>query len=859
MAIAGNQVAVMSPYEERLATLPSLPRKHLAGDGSEPSGSVEGIASSSATLADASDDVKFKTVEALVRSQDRMTRNDWAVDTHFRRIRSGVPFSRLEKIPNQSIWVAKLPNGMNAESSAAVPNKADDLCNKVEDTLMADPAKPDPMPHVSDEAITQAAKLAAEWLLQDGGEAGTNDTETYRWALNNAFTGASSYLHYVIDTTGGGYQPTQLLAHPLAADPANPMEAVITVPQSDPTQPPMQVTERATDPILRYVSAPSEQAPAGQFVDSADQADRTWLPKVIIERMRREQVRCYPPTATVENAKAMILIRFPTLQEARSMWPETVGSMSMEDLGALASWKPAQSDIVVPYAFRGLQEGMTGPSLDEVGSLSPLLQRRMFCYRLYVAKAPEYPAGYQLDISGANGGTVLGESDMEYTVTLPTQGKTTRCKDIPVVQIRPMQDVDGGNPKGWPFISRFAGASEAESTLYSAFMDICDNMLHPHVFIHSTASVDDDDWFDRSVPIILHPNDKPPTYEQFPNLPPILPLIENLDVKQDTISGLTSTAQGLDSSNSISGVAKNLTIRQALISLSGFQQNLHAGMTRGWRIKCQLAQAEFTTAQLIEYAGTASSQQPTWWTGEDFAGVDRIGIQPGTGSMMTPEGKAQYVAFLQSQQWLAPDQAAAVALPGIKMDLGLPEDPYEASIEREVAAWLQGPTDEWNAASQQQEQVTAQAQTAYQQQTAAVAPQYAAQGLQPPTFVPPVQAPLPTPFTPRPNDAEPAKATVVMKRLSKLFEDPQYAKFPPAWQALPVVPYQTAVQALQPPPQLPHGVTISAKGDASNIAGEEQAAIAGVQKGGQPGQPQTPQAPQGPAPKAVPLPKPMGA
>lgn len=828
----------MGPYEERLASLPAVPRRNLASDGSQPVGAEEAPPAESATIQSASPDVKFKTVEALVRSQDRMTRNDWAVDTHFSRIRSGVPFSRLEKISNQSIWVAKLPNGMNAESSAAVPNKADDLCNKVEDTLMADPAKPDPMPHVSDESITQAAKLASEFLQQDGGESGTNDIETYRWALNNAFTRASSYPHYIVDRNGGGYQPTQKLAHPKATDPANPLVAMIEVPSPDGISPPTQVEERSPNPILRYVSAPSPEFPEGQFVESADQADKTWLPKIVIERLRREQVRCFPPTADVDDAAAVILVRWCTLSQARSFWPETVGAMDMTQLSALASWKPAQSDLIIPYAFRGSQEGMTGPSLDEVGSFSPVLQRRMFSYRLYVASSPDYPQGYQLDISGANSGTVLDERTMDYTVTLPTSGKTTRCKDIPLVQIRPMQDVDGGNPKGWPFISRFAGASEAEATLYSAFMDVCDNMLHPHVFIRSTASVDDSDWFDRSVPILLNPGDAEPTYEQFPPLPPILPLIENLDTKQDTISGLTGTAQGLDSSNAVSGVAKNLTIRQALISLSGFQQNLHSGLTRGWRIKCQLAQAEFSTPQLMEFAGSAGSQQPTWWTGEDFAGVDRIGIQPGTGSMMTPEGKAQYVAFLQGQGWLQPDAAAAVALPGIKMDLGLPDDPYEASIEREVGVWLQGPSPEWTQAAQQQQQVVQQAQSAYSQEVSA-AGQIA--GMPMPQFTPPQLPPLPNPFQPRPNDGEPAKAQIVMKRLSKLFEDPQFAKFDPAWQALPTAVYQAASQVMQA------------------IAAAQQAA-AHPQPPAKPGKsPEQPQMGKPPEPRGPALPKPPGA
>ncbi len=495
--------------------------------------------------------------------------------------------------------------------------------------------------------------------------------------------------------------------------------------------------------------------------------------------------------------------------------------MDSTELMGLAQWTPSQAEFCVPFAFKGNGQGASGPSVDEVGSLSPLLQRRMWSYRFYVACCPEYPEGYWLDISGTAGGTILDEKDLSYTVTLPKDGQTTQCLDIPVVQIRPMQDVANGNPKGWPFISRFAGASEMEQVLYGAYMDFCDNMLHPHVYIRSTASVDDDDWFDRTRPIILHPSDQEPTYEHFPSLPPIMPILEDLNQRQDVISGLTATAQGLDSSNSISGVAKNAVVRQAQISMSGFQQNLHAGMTRGWRIKCQLVQKDFSVPQLMQYTGSEGSDEPQWWTGENFAGVDRVGIQPGTGTMMTPESKAQYVAFLQQQQWLAPDAAAEVALPGIRSDLGLPEDPFVAGIERSIDAWLLGPSEEWLQQSQQQ----AQERQAFQQQAQVASQQAAAVGQMPPVMQPPMLAPLPSPFVPKPNDAEPAKAMVVMKRLSKLFEQPEFANFPPEWQALPAQVYQAAAQALQPPPVLPKGVTITAKGDQTNIGQEEYAAM----------------------------------
>jgi len=723
VAIKGGAVSVMGPYHEQLASLPAVPRGHLtSGDGSEPQGAdgSSRIAPPSAvTLQTADTPTKFKAVDALVRSQDRMTKNDYAIDTHFRRVRDGIPFSRLDKIPNQSIWVAKLPNGLNRESAAAQPNKADDLCNKVEDTLMADPPLPDPTPHVQGQTAQAAAKLAAAFLHMDGGENGTNDNETFRWALNNAFTGASSYLHYRVDPSGGGYQPLQKLAHPQAQDPSNPLVAM--VPLQGPPGPdgqPQMIQERTSDPVLRYVNGT-------QFVEQASQAEKVWLPKIVIDRMRREQVRCFPASASVDTAKAVILLRPMTLSEAITEWPKTVGRMDKDDLAALASWKPSQSELIVPFALRSSGEGQSGPGLEEVGSFAPLLQRRMWSYRLYIACCPEYPEGYQLDISGAQGGTVLDETVLEYTVELPDAGQEARCMDIPVVQIRPQQDVAGGNPKGWPFIARFAGASELASVLYGAFADFCDNMLHPHVFLRSTVAVDDDDWFDRTRPIILHPQDQPPFYEQFPNMPPVIQFLENLNQRDDVMSGLTATAQGLDSSNSVSGIAKNAVVRQAQISMSGFQQNLLAGFSRGWRIKCQLVQASFTIPQLMDYTGQEGSDEPTWWTGENFAGVDRVGIQPGTGTMMTPETKAQYVAFLQGQQWLPPDQAADVALPGIRSDLGLPQDPFVAAVERSVSNWLQGPPEGWieaNALYQQQLQAYQVQQQQMQQQAQAQQP-----------------------------------------------------------------------------------------------------------------------------------------
>lgn len=865
MAIAGNSVTGLSPAAQSLASWPDVTVKRGAQDGMESSGlesqghalekaqqpAVDGTPDEQSqvpTLATIQDPkLIFRTVDGLSRSQDRIVTNRWAIDLYARRVRNNIPFSYLEKIPNQAVWVAKLPSGVTRERSGSSPNKADDLCNKVEATLEADPMRPNPISHLDSEEGEQATALAAEYLRSVMGEVGINWEQKHHWAVNVSLTCGSAFLHYDVDPQGGGYQPYRILAHPDAVDPKTPMVAPEPGPGAvDPLtgQAPAPVPMPTSDPILRYVSK------AGQFVTDASQADRVWLPKPTCERIRREQVRLYPPTADIESARGAVVLLWCTLQDALAKWPDTVGKMKASELYGLASWRPSiGQDIIVPFALRGgMADGQSGPSIDEVGSFSPLLQRRMFYYRFYAKSQPEYEGGLQLDVSGYQGGYTLGSKSLEYQVTLPKDGSTTRCRDIPLEQIRPCQDVDGGDPMGWAFLHRIAGSSDTEHMLYSAWQDAINLRLNPHVFIRSTAAVDDDDWADRSTPIILNPTDPEPNYENFSAMPDVLPMIENVDRKMDSAAGLGETGQGLETSTSVSGVAKQITVQQAAKDLSGMLQQLNAAKTRGCRILCQIAQAEFSVPQLMQYTGEDGSVQAEWWTGENLAGVDDIGIEPGTGTTMTPEGKAQLAQFAQNAGWLPPADAAKVGLMGVSRDLGLPPDPVMEAIEREVGLWLKGPPEGWmeayqaaQPAIQAWEQEQAQFQQAMQtwntamQNTAVVMAGAAPPTLGPetqneavnlqvaqarlalsitplgpqpqPPAGPPPQMPW-TPFQTRPNDTEPAVAAKWMERLSRAQMSPEYTRYPAPWKKQLDDFYTKERQAVaQIPPTNPHSPT----------------------------------------------------
>lgn len=825
MAIQGNQVQTMDPVSEMEATLPAVPRRIVAGDGTEPKGTGAPAADLGAepeqpqgqTLETAGDQDVFRTLDMLSRSQERLRLNRYAIDLYHTWLDANVQFGRLEKIPSQNKWIAKLAPGVSAERAASVPNKTSDLCNKVTDALLADPPKPEPSP-VDSEDTNAAADLVARFLIENASESGINEVQQFRWALRNALVRSSSFLEYDVDDEGGGYQAKQILAHPQAQS----VDAPMVGPDGMPT----------TDPVLRYVSG-------NQFVQTADQADRVWLPRVVVRQHQRTKVLMFPANVSIENAEALHLTDWRSLAQARKEWPDTVGQMSDTELMALCAWKPPVADVIVPFAFKGgTAEGMTGPDLATVGNFSPILQRRMFFYRFYVRKCREYPRGLKIDVSGANGGTILAREPMEYAVQEPEGGTAARCMDIPLVHVVPSQDVTDLDPMGWPFSARFDGSAQASASLMAGYLDALDRMAHPHVFIRSTSTVDEDEWYDRSKPIVLSPDSQEPTYEKFPQLPPIVEVDEYLQTRQDTSSGLTATAQGLDTKTSESGIAKRLTVRQAQISLAGIQQQLHAAFTRGWRIVAQLVQAKFTTPQVMSPSGEESSDEAEWWTGEDFAGIDDIGIASGSGTMMTAEDKANYVAFLQEQQWLSPDRAAEIGVSGIARDIGLPRDAVEAGIERSVALWLKGPPNpewigqyqQWKAAQTQYQAAVQQYNQANQLYQTAVQMRGLVAGGAPPIalgpeqqnaeamlryqmavewvqanpqapFSPPQppqapQIPMPwTPFPPRPNDTEPEVAARWMKRLSHLQFSPSYTKQPQEWREIADTRYNQARQA----------------------------------------------------------------
>lgn len=661
------------------------------------------------------DSTVFSTLNELVLRQELLAISHLNQDKHYTLVKLGFPFSELTKDDNKSTYRQTIPTGMSTLSIAAVPNQAWDLVNKATEAILVDDAQPKPSPLNDSEEAQLAAEMAERFLTEDAGENGTNDIWVRYQALDKALTCATSFTEDWIDPVGGGYVPLQILAHPLAESPDNPLIG----PQGMPTP----------DPILRYVTAPQ----GGQFTDDPAAAAPQWLPKTRATVWPREHWRIYPENVSITHAQKAIGLLYCTLGEAKTRWPD-VAKMDQPALDALLNWMPPRGLVLLPpfqrARFRTSSDANKSGTSDE---------RILFYYQLYQKAAPDHKRGAEVAISGADGGTILGKDTLSAMLTIPDDStenagkpqKAPRCMDIPLSQLTPRADPDDRDPQGRCYMELFVGATEFNASLITGFLEALNQWLHPDSYSYGTSpvqgfQVEESRITGDAIPI-FRIEDRP-TYGNQPPIPTnFFDAYDRNDGAIRSIASLNKPVTGSDTSQEISGKARQIAVQQGMVGLSRMQHPMNAYNERRYRIKIQLVMRKFTTEQTLRYVGEDGSYKAQAWTGVDFALVGDVGIQAGTGTMMPPDQKVQYIANLKAEGFFAdPLEAADAARATFAERLGLPDDPHSQYIERCVALWLQGPpadqpgqvpwAQQWQQYTQQKQAYDAQQQQMQQQQ-----------------------------------------------------------------------------------------------------------------------------------------------
>lgn len=768
---------------------------------------------------EAKDGTVYQSMDGLVLRQELTARNHLAQDTHWTLVKLGFPFSTLTKDQTRDTYEQTMPYGSDAVTIQAVPNKSWDLVNKTTQMLLQDFPQAEAEPQTDSEQAQAACQMANRFLAEDATEAGTNDAVLFHDRVERSLTCASSYIEYWIDPVGGGYIPLQILAHPQATDPAHPLIG----PDGMPTN----------SPIERYVTRTGPNGEPPQFTDDPDQADAQWQPKIRASKWEREHVRVFPESATVNTAEKIIILGYCTLGEAKRRW-RSVAAMSPDELSVLCDWTPARYLPLLPPFQRARWKLTDGRDKEKAGASD---ERIMFYYHGYAKASPDYLRGCSVVCTGARGGFVIDRALLAKPIEVETsKGPRTdiRCMEIPVVQVTPRGDPDTLDPTGRAYIELFAGAAQANAYMASSFATLIDLNLHPDKYIPATSPVQPWEVQDAretgGYVLITSPADKPIINEQ-PQLPhAFFNMYELSDEAINSIASSERAATGQDNSAERSGKAIQLATANNNISLSGMNTAVNNAYARACRIKIELAMLHYTTQQQIQYVGEDGSYKQDEWSGVDFAQVGRVTIKAGSGTMMTPDAKVQYLGGLVQGGMLDLEEAKDAARESYTQRLGIAPNPSSQRVERQVAAWLKGPpapqidpatgqpgeTWEAYAARYSQAKTVADQQTAQQTQSYQVLAQQAQSvGVQPPAPPQPIQpidpmtgqpmAPPWTPFDQLPQDSEPQIAALRQRRLQRLQDTAQFMAQPPLWRQQASDAYaiaRNAVSAAQaPPPQ----------------------------------------------------------
>lgn len=817
----------------------------------------------------------FKSVDGMVQRQELIALNHLAQDTHWTYVKMGYPWSTLTKEPNRDRYVQSLPYGSAGITIQAVPNKAWDIINKTTEALLVDFPQADAEPGDDSEEAQAACEMADRFLAQDASEQGTNDAVLFWDRLQRSLTCASAYIECWTDPTGGGYIPLQVPAHPEAESPASPLLG----PDGMPT----------VSPILRYVTevGPDGQpTEASQFTDDPTKAAPQWQPKLRAAKWQREHIRVYPETSTVDEAEKVIILGYCTLSEAKRRWPQ-VASMSPEDLSKLTDWTPTRYLALLPLFQRGRWKLTDGRDKEKQGASD---ERIMFYYHPYVKACPDYTKGADVVITGAFGGKVLDRKLLSKEVEVPakpeatppepagdpsaanitaapqppatpTVRKETRCMEIPVVQVTPRGDPDDQDPTGRAFIELFAGAVENNAHLAMSASEVIDKNLHLEGYAPSTSPIDgqrrEDARATGDIIPLARPEDMPKWGAPIPFEQAFFSFYDRSNVAIESMGSAEKAAKGQQSDEK-SGRAIQLATANNNVSLGGMNHAVNNSYTRWCRIKLERAMCDFTTAQQINYVGDDGIFKQEDLSAIDFALVGKLTVKAGTGGLVTPDQKVQNLGVLVQTQMLSIDEAREAARPAFSRKLGLPADPHEQRIERQITAFNKGVPSpqwvtDWQTYTQAQQAFTQQQQaaTTAQQNTQIQGAHATATMGAPPAKVGPVQTAMTppvapwTPFSPLPTDSEPATATMRMRKLGRLIDSVKFESYPKEWQQPAIQEYQRmqqVVASVTPPPALPKGVTIQGKpGDPAILAAEELAAT-------NPNKPQPPSQPQTGAP-----------
>jgi hypothetical protein len=735
------------------------PPSGLAEDGAATSSKGDGW------LLTAPETEVAKRVAWLWSRQDQAMKNRFTTWKQWRLWRKGVRFTQVRR--EQDSLVLYVPPQTGNEPPE--PNNADDLARNVVSVLMADPPVADAEPATDAPEDRQAAEFATRVLNQESSEGGINLRAIHEDALDKSGTYASAFEYACVDPYGGGWQPVKVLAHPQAIS----------------VEPDPRVNPMTGEPEPPYVEKYVRED--GSLSDSAIGAKRQWLPSIRVEVLTGHHVRFIPETcAGIGDAEGVVICMPATLGVLRGQF-EKEKPWTDEILKAVASHRPeGWKEMLAPWMKSHMDERsgwINGAPTDDA---------LCFPYLHYRRRCKSYPKGAYIVTVGDK--RVLHRAPWSAVTQGQEGAEVEEALDIPLAQVRQLDDHADGDPYGTTFLAKTGPMDEIVASIIGALLEYLDRFNHPREYLPLGSNVTPESLRDArisGIPIQFNPQGKP-EFETIPAFPKEGPeLVQFLKKAMEEAVGLSSSAQGQRDPNVQSGRHFQQMVEQSLVRLASVKNNSDDAFIRLCRIILQLMRAFYTVAQRMKYLGEDGRYKERAWSRTDLGSTKDIKIRRGTSTLLPRSAKMALAreeldVGMKAQDPQAYTRYQAAIAGHLSPLMGLQDDPSVNRIRQQIADWQEGPDESVTEASAAYQQQLPMLQEQQQQQMQMMAMQATQQGMMPPE--PPPLPPDPMTmaaarfFAPRPTDDDPFVARVRYDELGKSMQSTSFSQHPEPWQ-----------------------------------------------------------------------------
>ena len=692
-----------------------------------------------------------------IEQRDRYARRILENEVNKRR-RAGEGNLWVEKGDNQALYRIYEPYGSTKFSQFY--QKANRLCLRSVAVLHPDPAQPEAVPTSGESVDRDAAEFTTRVLKDIGSESGLNDLEAHKQAFDWASNGGSAYVWYYTDPYGGGRQPIEVDAHPMAQ---HVDQAMVD---------PMTGGKYAGETKVKYV------APDGSLLDTKESAARRWVPKVAREVCEFGSVRLLPATATdIWDATGVLYAKYHTWGTLKG-WFEGLAEVSDEDRDEATTFRLNECDHLLPR--RGNKKHDPKPKQGHEDNALALLMIK------WCVESPDYPEGAYI--------VTVGNKLVPHRGNWVLDGpEGPERRDLPFTQVMQWRG-DADNPTGWGMMDFLGPSNEGRAEVLGQVLDMLDKALNPLTLVPIGSTLQPEDFdnpFATTIP--FQPGFEPKRFEG-PRLPPeVFKILDLMGQDMNDATGMgQSSAEGLEAPNVQSGRHALAIQSSQQASLADLNQNVNRAFQRGWRIQLQCIKADYDVPQLVRFIDKDGDYKAKRWLGSDLGSTRDVQIQRGTGTLFNPAQKAQFVAEYAQVAGIDPAEIQELLATGFSPYTQLQDNPHLLRVRRQIFQWEQGPPPGWQPPVPPPPNVVG------------VDPA-TGQPLLGPSLPPPPDPALMAIFDPRPVDMVPAAAQVRIREIGKAMAGTRYGELPPEWRVGLDMEFGRMQQALAPPPQMMPG------------------------------------------------------